>query len=121
MALASKVMQGGFSAGQASAMVGGINATVSAAGTTQGTATVVSAGVVNVSTVGASAGIILPACSPGDEQIIYNSGANTLTIYPDLSSKINNLAVNVGIFLPIQTGIQLTRVTSTLWIGILSA
>lgn len=121
MALANKVMGGGFSAGQAKALCGGVAGSVSAAGTTQGTATALTASVNYITTAAASSGVILPNCEIGDSVKVYNGGANTLTIYPPTSGKINSASTNAGISLATNTMIELTKLTATQWGGILSA
>lgn len=121
MGLAAKIMGAGFSAGQARGLIGGVAPTVSAAGTTQGTATSISAGINFVSTAAANSGVILPSCDVGDSLIVYNGGANQCIVYPDSGSSINGVATNSGTYLPIQTSIIFFRVTSTKWIGNLSA
>lgn len=48
-------------------------------------------------TTAASTGARLPASPiPGDEVFISNQGANTLTVYPATSDKINALSANAG-------------------------
>lgn len=121
MPLAENIMGGGISAGSARAIAGNSrNATVSAAGTTQATATTVKADVVITSTVAASSGIILPMVPQGT-MVVYNSGANTLTIYPPVGGKINSVATNGGISLATNTAIMFTWISGTQIIANLSA
>ena len=119
--LASQVMGGGFSQGQAIAIGGTYKAAISAAGTTQGTATALTAANNNISTVAASAGVKLPAVQPGDVVAVFNAGANTLTVYPPTSAAFNALAVNAGVLLGTNTYAEFNCVTSTLWFVNLSA
>jgi len=121
MALSARVMGGGFSAGQAKALAGGVAGSVSAAGTTQGTATVLTASINYITTAAASSGVILPNAEVGDSVDIYNGGANTLTIYPPTSGKINSASTNAGVSLATNTMMRLTKLTATQWGGILSA
>lgn len=121
MPIAARVMGGGFSAGQARALAGGVAATVSAAGTTQGTATALVASKNLVSTVAASSGVRLPLVEIGDDVLIYNGGANALTVYPPTSGRINVASANTGISLATETAILITRMSSTRWVAILSA
>ena len=103
MPLSANVLQGGFSGGNARAIVGGaINPTVSAAGTTQGTGTAITADVVIVSTVASGAGVTLPLVGHGS-MVVYNAGANPLKIYPGLGAAINQLSANSAVTLPINT------------------
>lgn len=39
-----------------------------------------------VDTAAASTGVALPACSAGTSLIIYNNGANTITVYPSITN-----------------------------------
>lgn len=121
MALAKQMMGGGISAGTAKAINGTVATSLTAAGTTQGTALVLNAAFNLLATVAASSGAILPSCEISDSVEIYNAGANTATIYPDSGSNINSLSANTGISLPVNTAIKFRRVTSTRWIGYLSA
>lgn len=119
--LAKQMMGGGTSFGQAQAMNGSVATAISAAGTTQGTATTLNAAVNVIGTAAASSGVILPSCEVSDQVWVYNGGANTLTVYPDSSSQINAVAVNSGVSLATNTAMLFKRITSTRWIGILSA
>lgn len=74
---------------------------VSAAGTTQGTATLLSSLINRITTVGANAGVVLPASAAGLIITVINSGANTLSVYPDTGSTINGLGTNIPTLLPV--------------------
>ena len=123
MSLASEMMGGGISAGAARAINGQINSAVAAAGTTLGTATALKVGHNSVTTVAASSGVSLPDGELGDEILVYNAtGTNQLTVYPATSSQtINQLSAGTGMLLAVYTGVRLKKVTSTVWIGWLSA
>lgn len=117
------IMKGGFSAGQARAINGQTNSAVSAAGTTQSDATELKASMNYVSTVGASSGVVLPSNSEiGDEIVVYNAqGSNQLTVYPPSGGAINQLSANTGMLLAVYTAVMLRKITSTQWVGFLSA
>lgn len=121
MALAREIMGGGFSAGSADAIQGGVNLTVSAAGTTQGTATAITTSNIYVSTAAANSGVILPATMQGDWLVIFNGGANPVTVYPPVGAKINALATNGGAILATNTACIYFCFSSTQWICDLSA
>lgn len=121
MPLGKNMMQGGFSAGQVSAIGGQIANALVAAGTTQGTALAITADINVFGTVAASAGAKLFAAMPGDSQVVYNGGANALAIYPPTGAKINGIAVNGAMLLAVNTVVELFCVSSTQWIGQLSA
>lgn len=121
MALAKQMMGGGLSAGMARAINGSVATGLTAAGTTQSDALALNAGFNLLETVAASSGAVLPSCEVGDSVEVYNAGANTATLYPDSGSNINSLSANSGISLATSTAIKFRRVTSTRWIGYLSA
>lgn len=63
---------------------------ITAAGTTQATATQLSASIYlqEVDTAAASTGVNLPPCVPGTQIILYNNGAQTLTVYPAVANNV---------------------------------
>src|ERR1700685_3747053 len=67
---------------------------ISAAGTTQATATALSATVrlIEIDTPAASTGVSLPQCLAGAEIMLYNNGAQTLTVYPAVANNPNTAA-----------------------------
>lgn len=74
------------------------------------------------STVAASTGAVLDdQAAPGDTQMIYNGGANALTVYPPSGARINGLATNAGMLLATNTACEFYCLTTTLWTGVLSA
>lgn len=121
MSLATDIVQGGFSAGQAKAIGGQVNATVTAAGSSRTDATLIKATNTICSTVAASTGVILPTAEIGSDVWIYNAGANALTIYPHTDGTINQLTANSSISLATNTAVLLKRFSTIRWIAILSA
>lgn len=73
-------------------------------------------------TVASGAGAILDSdAAPGDSQLIYNGGANTLRVYPHASTaRINNLALNAPALIPPATSAEFFMLSATLWTGVLS-
>lgn len=61
---------------------------ITAAGTTQATATQLAAGIYlyEVDTAASSTGVALPPCIAGTQNVLYNNGAQTLTIYPSIAN-----------------------------------
>ena len=53
--------------------------------------------------------------------MIYNGGANALTVYPPSGAKINGLATNAGMLLATNTACEFYCLSTTQWTGILSA
>ena len=122
MALAKNVMGGGLSAGQARAVNGNnINSAVTAAGTTQGTATAMGADMNIVTTATSGQGVILYAGIPGDSQIIYNSTAVDIRVYPQSGAAINQLAANSAFTLAPRTACEVWITSSTQDVAFLSA
>lgn len=123
MAYAKNQMGLGVPAAEAAGdFIAQVATAISAAGTTQATATSITADANLVSTVGASSGVIIYNGMIGDSCIVFNdAGANTLTVYPPVGSKINNLSTNAGMALAANTSVLLMKVTATRWLGILSA
>lgn len=71
--------------------------TLTATGTTRATATQLTVQINRFSTVGASGQCILPPCKAGEYVIIYNYGANTLTVIGFLSTDTIDGAASVTI------------------------
>ena len=95
---------------------------ISAAGTTQGTATRLTAADNEITTVAAGSGVILNAdLSAGDQQTVFNAGANAVKVYPPTGFKINALATNASMSLATNTGCLFNCVSSTRVFGVLSA
>lgn len=96
-------------------------AALAATGTTQGTALQLAATINQVTTAAASSGVKLYASpAAGSFQVVYNGGANPLTVYPQTSGTINQLAANVGHLLAKNTACMYWAATSTAWVAILS-
>lgn len=100
MPLRSLLMHAGFSAEQAIQICGGTQLSLISAGTTQLTAAQLPNSVNVFGTVGASSGCILRNdLSVGEEQIVVNATATTLSIYPPVGGSINGGSVNAAITL----------------------
>lgn len=123
MPLAKNVMRGGVSAAAAKALNGNeVQATLTAAGTTQATA-VAMEGDVNVITTGTTGqgGILSAYAMAGDSQVVYNATSADLKVYPPTGGKVNQVATNGGFVLAPYTAVKCMKVTSTQWVGFLSA
>ena len=95
---------------------------ISAAGTTQGTATELTATDNEVTTVAAGAGVVLSSkLAPGDEQTVFNAGANAVKIYPTSGMKINSLTANAPMMLGTNTAVIFKCISTTRVYGVLSA
>jgi hypothetical protein len=93
-----------------------------AAGTTQATATTLVNGLNGITTAAASSGVILnPNSTTSDCQIVYNGGANTVSVYPPLGARINGLPTNGAMLLAINTACTFWFLSDTRVIAILSA
>lgn len=102
------------------AIVNDVQSGVTATGTNQATAYALTAADTEFTTVAAGTGAVIYAGTPGDEQSVYNGGANALTVYPPSGSKINGLAANAGVLVPTATGCLFRCMSSTRWMWILS-
>ena len=96
--------------------------TLTAAGTGQSDALQLTSAVNRVTTAAAGSGVKLYATpAAGDIQIVFNGGANALTVYPPTSGLINQLAVNIGHILPTNTSSLYFAVSTTQWVAFMSA
>ena len=122
MALASNIMKGGWSAGNAKAVNGSIATGLTAAGTTITTALDLTADTNVIATCGSGAGVQVFSAEIGDSQEIYNGGANACKVYPDTTSvQFNALGNGNAFLLATNTMCYCRRITSTRWIVNLSA
>lgn len=95
---------------------------LTATGSTQGTALLLANDVNVVTTTAASTGVILaPNSSPGDETVVKNFGASTLSIYPAAGESIDAIAANGAYSLATTKSVKLYKSSATRWISLLSA
>ena len=74
------------------------------------------------STVAANTGAVLDSDAVGgDSQLVYNGGANALSVYPPSGASINGLATNAAMLLATNTACDFHCISTTQWVGILSA
>ena len=120
--LGYKIFGAGASGPLAAAICKDTESGISAAGTTQGTATELTAAVSEITTVAAGAGVVLNASlAAGDEQSVFNAGANAVKVYPPSGFQINALAADAAMLLATNTGCIFKCVSSTRVFGVLSA
>lgn len=121
-ALVKDIMGGGFSSAGAQAINGQVAPTVSAAGTTITDATQLNSTHAVITTAAADTGVKLYNGVIGDTHFVYNDGANPVKVYPPTSTQtINQLSAGTSMTLATNTGVMLKKMTSTVWIGFLSA
>jgi|ERR1700761_2222654 len=90
MAFQKALTGSGFAGGQAINVTGGADPGVIALGTNAATAYPMQLGNTQFGTVAASTGGILPlGAVTGDSCLVFNNGANALTIYPPVGGTIN--------------------------------
>lgn len=95
---------------------------VVAAGTTQGTATQLINGLNGITTAAANSGVILSlGAATSDCQVVFNGGANTVSVYPPVGSRINGLTTNGAMLLAPNTVCQFWFLSDTRIVGLLSA
>ena len=123
MPLAKNVMRGGVSAAAARAINGNeVQSALTAAGTTQGTATAAEGDLNVVTTATTGQGVVLSSYAvAGDDQVVYNNTTADIRVYPPSGGNFNQLSANAGFVLAPYTAARCMKVTSTLWVGFLSA
>lgn len=119
--LGYKLFASGLNSLAVASIVLDVGSGLSAAGNSQATATALTNSVNGITTAAASSGVILYAGSGGDSQLVFNGGANTLSVYPPTGAQINALGANNAFSLAVNTGAQFTFITATQIVGILSA
>lgn len=108
-------------ANAANAVVGDTTVGLTAVGATQITALALPSVNNHVSVTAAGTGVILSPGSTGDIVVVYNGGANALTVYPPVGGTLNALAVNTGLAIAtVKSGIFLYA-APTVIVSILSA
>ena len=99
-----------------------VTTAIAAAGANQAAATALAATINAVGTVAADTGVRLSASwYVGNQQIVFNGGANPLKVYPHSGGKVNSLATNAAMILAVNTVCVFWLISSTQWIGVLSA
>ena len=119
--LGFKLFGSGLNNLNVAAIVQDVATGITAAGTTQGTATVLTNTLNGIGIVASGAGVVLYPGSSRDCQILYNSGANPVKVYPPVGSKINQMGTNVPHVLPINTACEYWFFSATQIVGVLSA
>lgn len=92
MTLPSRVLGSGISGLSTVAICGDGQDDVVAAGTSAGDATQLVAVFTSVDTTPSGSGVKLPKCESGAFVVVANSGAHTLTVYPQSGDVVNNTA-----------------------------
>lgn len=120
MSTVAELMTGSAPLALADRLGQGAASTVAAAGSTQGTATALVSTFTLISTAPASSGVVLKQARGQPETVVYNGGANTLTIYGNGTETINGIAAATGVSLPSHKAAILIA-NGNQWIGIISA
>lgn len=115
------VLATGASGLHAQAISGFAATALTATGSTQLTALVLSADVNEVTTAAASTGVMLPAASPGDEVVVANYGAQTLSVYGQLGESISNGSANAAFSVAANKSCYFVKASNTRWNSILTA
>ena len=120
--IGAKVFSAGLSISLMECMCKDTATSISAAGTTQGTATELTAADNEITTVASGAGVVLSSSlSSGDQQTVFNAGANAVKVYPPSGFKINALSVNAPMLLSVNTGCMFKCISTARVFGVLSA
>ena len=117
-----KAFGAGISLPLSEAICKDVATSLSAAGTSQGTATELTSADSEITTVAVGAGCVLSSkLAPGDQQTVFNAGANAMKLYPPSGMKINALGTNAAMLLAPNTGCLFKCVSTTRVFGVLSA
>ena len=119
MAFVSRVQASGQSGFSAIQIVGDTASSLVATGSTANDALQLTAAINAITTSAASTGVRLPATEAGARVSIYNLSGQTITIYPQTGSTINNAAASVTV--ANTKSIELIADTATHWFSQLSA
>lgn len=95
MALASEMMDGGWSATGVLSLLGGVQ-TIVAAGNSQATGTTVTATNNFCSTADGTKGVTLPLVQAGESVFIFNNSGSTLKVYPPVGGYITVPGTGIG-------------------------
>lgn len=96
MAFTSDLMAFGASPFLAGAVVGSVSNNLTATGSTQGTALALTASLNVVTTTAASTGVLLPPMQAGDDVLVTNLGASSLSVYPRTGGTIQGGSANAA-------------------------
>lgn len=119
---AGNIMGSGISAAAALNISGTVADSLTATGSTQGTALILSADTNVVTTTAASTGVVFTsATQPGDEIVVKNLGASSLSVYPASGESIDSVATNGAYALATTKSAMFIKTSATRWISILSA
>lgn len=108
----------GIAPAAANFITGDVASGLTAAGSNQGTALLLSADVNEITTTAASTGVRFPdatVCSPGDSIVVYNGGANSLSVYPATGESINAGATNAAFAVASGARTICYKVSATRW------
>lgn len=111
----------GLSAGMAQAILGQTAKNLVATGSNQNGAYPMGVGIMHFGTVAPGTGARLPPMNGGEDCVVYNSGANALTVYPDFGAQTNNLAANAGFSVAAGKGAIFKAIDAKLAMAVLSA
>lgn len=119
MAIPSRVLASGNSPLSTTSICGDGATALTAAGTTTADALQLSACYNSISTTASSTGVKLPPTEVGAMVVVYNGGAQTLTVYPATGSTINAAATSLSV--TATTRVLLVATSATTWVSIAGA
>jgi hypothetical protein len=94
---------------------------VSAAGTNQTTASAIFTTVTTVTGADTSVGgLLLPQTNGGHLLYVYNFGANSINVYPQVGGRISGYAVNAPYVMAIKNSAIFQSLSSNFWVGVRS-
>ncbi|CAB3957299.1 hypothetical protein LMG7053_05247 [Achromobacter ruhlandii] len=122
MAIPSRVMASGNSAGSTGSICGGVANTLTATGTTNADALGLSAETNVVTTAATGTGVRLMPIEVVSRVTVVNLGANALLVYPGTGVQINALTATTGGFsVPAGKVADFIGVSPTQWVALLGA
>jgi len=118
MAIPSRVLAAGNAPLSTEVICGDVATGLTATGSTAADALQLSAVVSVVSTAASGTGVRLPPAEAGAQVVVFNNGANTLTVYP-----ITGSTIDAGASVSIATGKEriFFGASPTVWLSLLGA
>lgn len=92
-----------------------VSAAVTAGTNTQGQSPITSEFTVITTSPNNPSGVTLPTAVPGKRAIVVNRGANQVNVYPAAGARIDSIAINSSIELPVNGWIEFNASSGTQW------
>jgi len=117
-----KIIASGVAPQSAQVIAGDFATGLTATGNSQATGLVLPADANEFTTVASSTGCVIPAqLNIGDAVMVFNFGANALSVYPPVGESINALSANTAFSVASGGRAAFWKANNTRWAAILSA